>query len=68
MTVALCGSCTHEPPRPLAPHHTAASRDGGEVTLRVLFAAGPTQEQHVRGLVEEALTPPRKGQNGHYGP
>jgi hypothetical protein len=56
ITVALCGSWSHEPPCPLAPHHTAARRDGGEVTLRVLFAADPEQEQRVRGLVEEALT------------
>jgi hypothetical protein len=56
ITVALCGSWSHEPPCPLAPHHTDARRDGEEVTLRVLFAADPEQEQRVRGLVEEALS------------
>ena len=55
ITVALCGSWSHEPPCPLAPHHTQARRDGGEVTLRVLFAAAPQDEQRVRALLEEAL-------------
>jgi hypothetical protein len=30
ITVALCGSWSHEPPCPLAPHHTAAERSGRE--------------------------------------
>ena len=55
ITVALCGSWSHEPPCPLAPHHTEASRDGDEVTLRVRFAAAPEDEQRVRTLVDEAL-------------
>src|SRR5215218_9333473 len=55
ITVALCGSWSHEPPCPLAPHHTAAHRDGEEVTLRLLFAAAPEDEQWVRTLVEETL-------------
>ena len=55
ITVALCGSWSHQPPCPLAPHHTATHRDGAELTLRVLFAAYPVQEQRVRGLVEGAL-------------
>jgi hypothetical protein len=50
ITVALCGSWSHEPPCPLAPHHTAAERSGGEVALRVLFATAP-----VRTLVTDAL-------------
>jgi hypothetical protein len=40
ITVALCGSWSHDPPCPLAPHHTSAERRGGQVALRVLFAAG----------------------------
>jgi len=55
ITVALCGSWSHEPPCPLAPHHTDARRDGGEVTLRVLFAAATEDEDRVRALVDEAL-------------
>ena len=34
ITVALCGSWSHEPPCPLAPHHTGVAADGQEVTLR----------------------------------
>lgn len=54
ITVALCGSWSHEPPRPLAPRHTEASRDGGELTLRVLFTSAPEGEDRVRALVGEA--------------
>ena len=56
ITVALCGSWSHEPPCPLAPHHTRASRSGAEVTLRLLFAADPDDEARVRSLVDEVLT------------
>ena len=55
ITRALCGSWSHEPPCPLAPHHTGARRDGDEVTLRVLFAAAPDDEARVRELIGEAL-------------
>ena len=55
ITVALCGSWSHEPPCPLAPHHTRVHRSGSEVTLRLLFAAEPEEEPKVRALVEEAL-------------
>jgi hypothetical protein len=55
ITVALCGRWSHEPPCPLAPHHTRAHRSGTQVTLRVLFAAAPADEPQVRALVEEAL-------------
>jgi hypothetical protein len=55
ITVALCGSWSHDPPCPLAPHHTQASRSGAEVTLRLLFAAEPDDEARVRSLVDEAL-------------
>jgi len=56
ITVALCGSVAHDPPCPLAPHHTSAHRIGGELTLRVLFAAEPADEGRVRTLVDQALS------------
>jgi hypothetical protein len=56
ITIALCGSWSHEPPCGLAPHHTSAARSGSEVTLRLLFAADPGDEVRVRSLVEEALS------------
>jgi hypothetical protein len=55
ITVALCGSWSHEPPCPLAPHHTRTHRSGTEVTVRLLFAAEPEDEGRVRALVHEAL-------------
>lgn len=55
ITVALCGSWDHEPPCPLAPHHTAAERDGDVVRLRVLFAAEPSDEVEVRRRIADAL-------------
>ena len=55
ITVALCGSWAHEPPCPLAPHHTAVQRSGAEVRLRLLFAAESEDEERVRALVAEAL-------------
>ncbi|MGY1671508.1 hypothetical protein [Geodermatophilus sp. SYSU D00710] len=55
ITVALCGSWEHEPPCPLAPHHTRADRAGDEVRLRVLFAAGPDDEARVRAAIDDAL-------------
>ncbi len=55
ITVALCGSWEHEPPCPLAPHHTRAERAGDEVRLRVLFAAEPEEEVRVRAAIDAAL-------------
>jgi hypothetical protein len=57
ITVALCGHWEHEPPCPLAPHHTAAERDGDgdAVRLRVLFAAQPEDEAEVRRRIDDAL-------------
>jgi hypothetical protein len=55
ITLALCGSWSHEPPCPLAPHHTRVRRVGGELTVRLLFAAEPADEARVRTLVEEVL-------------
>jgi hypothetical protein len=56
ITVALCGHWEHEPPCPLAPHHTGATPGpGGELRLRVLFAAAPDDEAEVRGRIDAAL-------------
>jgi hypothetical protein len=56
VTVALCGHWEHEPPCPLAPHHTRAERDGGELRVRILFAAEPDAEAEVRRRIELALS------------
>lgn len=56
VTVELCGHWTHEPPCPLAPHHTGAERSGDEVRLRILFATEPAAEAEVRGRIETALS------------
>jgi hypothetical protein len=55
ITMALCGSWSHEPPCPLAPHHTDATRSGSTVALRILFAAEPADEVEVRRRIDEAL-------------
>jgi hypothetical protein len=55
ITLALCGAWAHEPPCPLAPHHTSVTRSGDEVRLRLLFTAGPDDETRVRALVDQAL-------------
>ncbi|MFD7409752.1 hypothetical protein ACFV7R_45835 [Streptomyces sp. NPDC059866] len=55
ITVALCGHWEHEPPCPLAPHHTAAQRFGDELHLRVLFAAEPQAAADVRNRITAAL-------------
>lgn len=64
ITVALCGHWEHEPPCPLAPHHTDAQRvgeagdagrTGNDVRLRVLFAAEPADEPEVRQRIRHAL-------------
>jgi hypothetical protein len=59
ITTALCGHWEHEPPCPLAPHHTAAARDGDRVRLRVLFATAPERETEVRRKIEASLADPR---------
>jgi len=57
ITVALCGHWDHEPPCPLAPHHTDVKPAGDDtVRLRVLFAAEPDDEPRVRSLIGEALS------------
>ena len=44
ITLALCGRWDHEPPCPLAPHHTSVERTAEEPQLRILFAVGPHLE------------------------
>jgi hypothetical protein len=56
VTVALCGHWDHEPPCPLAPHRVSAGEDGGELRLRILFAAQPDKEGEVRRLIDRALS------------
>jgi hypothetical protein len=57
ITVALCGHWDHEPPCPLAPHHTDTSPDGDDtLRLRVLFAADPADQERVRSLIGQALS------------
>lgn len=55
ITVALCGHWEHQPPCPLAPHHTRADRDGDTVRLRILFATEPGQADEVRRRIGQAL-------------
>ena len=55
VTEALCGQVDHEPPCPLAPHHTHAERSGDHVVLRILFAAEPERVPDVRSRIEAAL-------------
>jgi len=56
ITVALCGHWDHEPPCPLAPHHTRADRDGADVRVRTLFATEPDKEGTVRERIDDALS------------
>jgi hypothetical protein len=56
ITVALCGHWDHQPPCPLAPHHTAADRVNDEVRLRILFATEPEREDLVRQRIDDALS------------
>jgi len=56
ITVALCGHWNHEPPCPLAPHHTQADRIGDVVHLRTVFTAEPSSENAIRQRIDDALT------------
>lgn len=56
VTVALCGSWDHDPPCPLAPHHSRAERIGDVVQIRILFAAEPQREAEVRLRIQAALS------------
>jgi hypothetical protein len=56
ITLAVCGDLEHEPPCPLAPHHTATERAGDEVRLRTLFVVESPREAEVRRLIDTALS------------
>ncbi|MGH3915237.1 MAG: hypothetical protein ACRDTC_17795 [Pseudonocardiaceae bacterium] len=56
ITVALCGHWEHEPPCPVAPHHSRADRVGDDVRVRTLFATEPERERAVRDLIDRALS------------
>ena len=56
ITVALCGHWEHEPPCPLAPHHTAVTREGDTLRLRILFATEPDRVDEVRERIDDALS------------
>ena len=64
ITLALCGSWSHEPPCLLAAHFTGVERSAGEVRLRILFAARPEDEAQVRTLIHGALVA-GSGPNDH---
>lgn len=55
ITLALCGAYQHEPPCPLAPHHTAVEGPDEALVLRVVFAAAPDDEPDVRRRIGVAL-------------
>lgn len=56
ITEELCGHWEHEPPCPVAPHHTTADRVGDAVHLRTLFATEPEREGEVRVIIDRALS------------
>jgi len=53
VTVALCGALDHEPPCPVAPHHTSVSGRGARRRVRVLFATD--DEPVIRRTIDLAL-------------
>jgi hypothetical protein len=55
ITVALCGDWQHEPPCPLAPHHTQTERTADEAQVRTIFATQPSLESEVRQRIDQAL-------------
>jgi hypothetical protein len=52
---ALCGGWDHPPPCPLAPHYVSSAAVGDTVSVRVVFATAPANEQRVRALIGQAL-------------
>jgi hypothetical protein len=55
ITAELCGALEHEPPCPVAPHHTVVVRRSMALEVRVLFACEPEDEQTVRQRIDTAL-------------
>lgn len=56
VTVELCGHWEHEPPCPVASHHSRAERVGHDVQVRILFATEPERETEVRRRIDIALS------------
>ncbi len=56
ITAALCGHWDHQPPCPLAAHHTRTKRVGDRIHLRTLFATEPDSESTVRQHIDPALS------------
>jgi hypothetical protein len=56
VTMSLCGSLDHDPPCPLASHHTRVDRRDDELHVRILFAAEPELEETVRQRIDAALS------------
>jgi hypothetical protein len=54
VTVALCGHWEHDGPCRW-PHHTTSETTGDDIVATVRFDAPPSEEQHVRRLIREAL-------------
>lgn len=56
VTVELCGHWEHEPPCPVASHHSRTERVGRDVQVRILFATEPERETEVRRRIDMALS------------
>jgi hypothetical protein len=56
ITVALCGHWDHEPPCPLAAHHTRTEWLEDQLRVRTLFATEMDNEQTVRLHIDNALS------------
>jgi hypothetical protein len=55
ITAELCGHWEHQPPCPLAAHHSKSERVGDAVRVRVLFATFSENEGEVRRRINQAL-------------
>jgi hypothetical protein len=56
VSLALCGAWEHEPPCPVAAHHTSVTAVGaGRLHVRVVFACESEAEDHVRDVINQAL-------------
>jgi hypothetical protein len=60
ITAALRGEPDRDPPSSTVAHHTAATRDGAGLRLRILFAAAPNNVDEVRDRIDAALA------TGHF--
>lgn len=56
VSVELCGHWDHEPPCPLAPHHSAADWVDDSVRVRILFAVEAPQESETRQRIHRACS------------